>query len=82
MLSAIGRIFSGRESGTPFTQSVSSARVIWHALSREIPLSNGARASSESLVPLQHGQVLIFKNLSTLFIPFSSLTFDNAFSTV
>ena len=82
MLSAIGTISFGSEPGTPFTHSISSLRVISHALSREIPLSSGARAASDSLVPLQQGHVPIFRNLSTLFIPFSSLTLERAFSTV
>ena len=82
MLSAIGTISSGRDPGTPFTHSTSSLRVISQALSKEMLLSRGARAASESLVPLQHGHTAVLRNLSTLFIPFSSFTLDSAFSTV
>ena len=82
MLLAIGLISSGSEAGTPFTHSTLSVRVILQASAKEIPLSLGALAASESLVPPQSGQTLSFKNFSTLFMPFSSLTFANAFSTV
>ena len=82
ILSAIGRISSGREAGTPSTHSESSERVISQALSREMPRSFGALAASESLVPPQSGQMLCLRNFSTRFMPFSSFTFERAFSTV
>ncbi|CCX56653.1 unknown [Bacteroides sp. CAG:1060] len=82
MLSAIGLISSGSEPGTPLTHSTISVRVIVQASARVMPLSLGALAASESLVPPQSGHLSSFRNLSTLFIPFSSLTFASAFSTV
>ena len=82
MLSAMGRISSGREPGTPSTQSARSDRVILQASSRPMPRSLGARASSESRVPPQSGQMSSRRNFSTRFMPFSSLTLERAFSTV
>ena len=82
MFSAICFISEGRESGTPLTHSTRSERVISHTLSREIPLRRGSLALSHNLDPWQQGQVLLLRNLSTLFIPFSSLTLARAFSTV
>ena len=52
------------------------------ASSREIPRSFGALAFSESRVPPQSGQGSIFKNFSTRFMLFSSLTLLRAFFTV
>ena len=82
MLSAIWAISLGSVSGTPFTHSDSSDSVIWQALSKEIPLTSGSRAFSDSLVPLQQGQTPVLRNLSTRFIPFSSFTLARAFLTV
>ena len=82
MLIAIGLMSLGMESGTPLTHSSRSDNDISQTLSRDSPLIRGARASSESLVPLQQGHTPILRNFSTLFIPFSSLTFERAFSTV
>ena len=53
-----------------------------HARARLIPLSRGALAASESRVPPQSGQRSSFRNFSTRFMPFSSLTLLRAFSTV
>ena len=82
MDSAMGRISSGRESGTPATQSTNSFRGIWQTCASPIPLSLGALAASESLLPPHSGQISSFKNFSTRFMPFSSFTFARAFSTV
>ena len=82
MLSAIGRISFGRVSGTPRTQPTSSESVIAQASPSEIPRNLGALAAAERRVPPQSGQTCSFKNFSTRFIPFSSLTFASAFSTV
>ena len=82
MFFAISRISSGREDGICFTHSTESFSVIVHAWSREIPISFGARAASDSLVPPQSGQVSSRRNFSTRFIPFSSLTLFRALSTV
>ena len=82
MLSAMGRISSGRLPGTPCTQFISSESVMAQALSREIPRSLGARAAAERRVPPQSGQTLSFRNFSTRFMPFSSFTLERAFSTV
>ena len=82
MLCAMGRISSGRDDGTPRTQSIRSARVILQASASEIPRSLGARAASDRRVPPQSGQTSCFKNFSTRFMPFSSFTWDRAFSTV
>ena len=82
MLSAIGRISSGRLFGTPRTQSTRSESVIVQASSSEMPRSFGARAAADRRVPRQSGQTSSFRNFSTRFIPFSSLTFARAFSTV
>ena len=51
MLSAIGRISSGRLPGTPFTHSTRASSVIWQASSSEMPRSFGARAAAESREP-------------------------------
>ena len=45
------RISSGRDSGTCFTHTMESFRVIRQASASEIPISLGALASSESRVP-------------------------------
>jgi len=82
MLSAIGRISSGRLSGTPRTQSTRSESVIAQASSSEMPRSFGARAAEERRVPWHSGQVSSLRNFSTRFMPFSSLTLASAFSTV
>ena len=82
MLFAIGRISSGRLSGTPATQPTSSASVIRHASSSERPRSFGARAASHRRLPPQSGQTSCLRNFSTRFMPFSSLTLESAFSTV
>ena len=82
MLWAMGRISAGREAGTPPTQSSSSPRVIRQASSSPMPRSRGARAAAESRVPPQSGQGSSFRNFSTRFIPFSSLTLCRAFRTV
>ena len=82
MLRAMGRISFGRESGTPSTHSIRSERVSVQAWASVMPRSFGARAASESRVPPQSGHTLCFKNFSTRFMPFSSLTLDRAFSTV
>ena len=82
MRSAIGRIGTGSDAGTPRTQSSASASVIAAALSRERPRRSGARVFSERRVPPQSGQGPSRRNFATRFIPFSSLTFRSAFSTV
>ena len=82
MLRAMGRMGSGSESGTPFTHAHSSESVIRQASSSDMPRSFGARAASLSRVPPQSGQTSSFKNFSTRFMPFSSVTLDSAFSTV
>ena len=46
------------------------------------PISFGALASSESLVPWQSGQTSSFRNFSTRFMPFSSFTLFSALRTV
>ena len=82
ILSAIGRISSGSDAGTPSTHSERSVSGMRHASSREMPRSLGARAFSLSLVPPQSGHTSCFRNFSTRFIPLSSFTFESAFSTV
>ena len=82
MRSAMGRISAGSDAGTPATHTTRSESVMVQASARLIPRSFGARAASESLVPPHSGQMLCFRNFSTRFIPFSSLTFERAFSTV
>ena len=82
MLCAMGRITSGRLSGTPRTHSVSSLSGMVQAASSGMPRSSGARAAPERRVPPQSGQTSSFKNRSTRFMPFSSLTLARAFSTV
>ncbi|CDE52065.1 unknown [Sutterella sp. CAG:351] len=82
MLSAMGRISSGNDAGTPFTQGMSSVSVIRHAASSVIPRSFGARAASERRLPPQSGHASNFRNFSTRFIPLSSFTLASAFSTV
>ena len=82
MLFAMGFISSGTDPGTRPTQSSDSVRVIVHTSAREIPITFGALAFSESLVPPQSGHTESLRNFSTRFIPFSSFTFDRAFSTV
>ena len=81
MRSAIGRIGSGSEAGTPSTQVISSASVIWQASAREMPRRRGARAASDRRVPPQSGQGVWRRYFSTRFMPFSSVTFAKAFST-
>ena len=82
MLSAMGRISSGRLPGTPSVHAESSLSVMRHASSSDMPRSLGARARSDSRVPPQSGHGPCFKNRSTLFIPLSSFTLESAFSTV
>ena len=82
MLRAMGPISSGRAAGTWPTHSTSSSRVIRQTWSRLRPRSLGALAAEESRVPPQSGQMSCFKNFSTRFMPFSSLTLLKAFSTV
>ena len=82
MLSAIGRMASGNVCGTPETHFTSCVSVIWQASSSEMPRTLGCRAASHRRVPPQSGQVSCFKNFSTRFMPFSSLTLARAFSTV
>ena len=82
MLSAMGRISSGREPGTAFTHCTSWERDMAQAWSREMPRSLGARAASLRRVPWQSGQVPSIRNFSTRFMPFSSFTLARAFSTV
>ena len=82
MLSAMGRISAGSDTGTPSTQFDASESVILHAASSDMPRSFGARAAAHRRVPPQSGQTSRFKNFSTRFIPFSSFTFARAFRTV
>ena len=82
MFRAMGRMSSGRESGTPATQSERSPSVMRQASSSPIPRTFGARARALSREPPQSGQTSVFKNFSTRFMPFSSLTRESAFSTV
>ena len=82
MLSAMGRISSGRDAGTPLTHSTSSTSVIRQASSSPMPRSLGARAAADSREPPQSGQGPCFRNFSTRFMPFSSVTLAKAFSTV
>ena len=81
MLAAMGRISGGRVPETPFTQPVSSVSVMRQASSSPMPRRRGARAASERREPPQSGQVSCFKNFSTRFMPFSSLTLASAFCT-
>ena len=80
--SAIGRISCGKDSGTPFTHSITSDKVILQTSSSDNSLNFGALALFDNLVPLHSGQMSSFKNFSTRFMPFSSFTFARAFSTV
>ena len=82
MLFPIGCISTGKEAGTALTHSITSDNGFLHTSSREIPINFGALALSERRVPMQSGQISSFKNFSTRFMPFSSLTFARAFSTV
>ena len=82
MLWAIGLISSGRDVGTASTQRARSERLIWQTSSSESPWILGALACSDRRVPPQSGQGSCFKNFSTRFMPFSSLTLERAFSTV
>ena len=82
MFSAIGRISSGREPGTPRTHFTSSARLILHTSSSAIPRTFGARAAAERRDPPHSGHGSSRRNRATRFIPLSSLTFESAFSTV
>ena len=82
MLSAIGRISSGSDAGTPFTHLTSSERVILQASDNGIPRTSGALAAADKRVPPQSGQTSSRRNFATRFIPCSSLTFASAFSTV
>ena len=82
MLSAMGRMSSGREAGTPSTQAARSERVIRQASSRPMPRSFGARAASETGLPPQAEHASSRRNFSTRFMPFSSFTLERAFSTV
>ena len=82
MRSAMGRISGGREPGIPATQRTSSPRVIVQALIQaDAPQFWGPGCWREP-VPPQSGQTSSFRNFSTRFMPFSSLTLDRAFSTV
>ena len=51
MLAAIGRISSGRLSGTPCTHATSSESVMVQASSSEMPRSFGALAAADRRVP-------------------------------
>ena len=82
MLSAIGRIGAGSEAGTLSTQRTRAESVMRQASSSPMPQSFGARAASERREPPQSGQTSCFRNFSTRFMPFSSLTLASAFSTV
>ena len=82
MLCAIGRMGSGSDAGTPRTQSISSERVSAQTASSDAPRSFSARARADRRVPPHSGQVSSFRNFSTRFMPFSSLTLFKAFSTV
>ena len=71
MLSAMGRISSGRHAGhARAPTSNGSPSVILQALSREMPRSFGARAAAESRVPWQSGANVL---LQELFHPFHAL---------
>ena len=82
MLSAMGRISSGRVPGTAFTQGIRASSVMAVASARLIPASVDERTFLLSLVPPQSGQAASWRNFSTRFMPFSSLTLERAFSTV
>ena len=82
MRSAMGRMGSGSDAGTPFTHSMSSERVILQASARLMPRSKGARAASERRVPPHSGQTSSLRNFSTRFIPASSFTLERAFWTL
>ena len=82
MLSAIARISVGSVAGTSSTQRVSSDSVRRHTSGRFNPPMRGARAASDRREPPQAGHAPCFKNRSTRFIPFSSVTLASAFSTV
>ena len=80
---AMGRISSGRLSGTPRTQSTSCGQASCRRpRPAMMPRSSGARAAADRRVPPQSGQTSSFRNFSTRFMPFSSLTLARAFSTV
>ena len=82
MFRAMGRSSSGSDAGTALTHVTDSFSVISQARSREIPISRGALAASESRVPWHSGQTSSLRNFSTRFMPFSSLTLFSALSTV
>ena len=82
MLKAMGFRSSGSVSGTAFTHGVSSSSVMAVASARFFPARRVDRTFAESLVPPQSGQAASCRNRSTRFIPFSSFTLLNAFSTV
>ena len=82
MLCAMGRISSGREAGTSRTHWIRSVSVRVQTSARLFSRMRGARAFSESRVPEHAGHGVSLRNFSTRFMPFSSLTWDRAFSTV
>ena len=82
MLSAMGRISTGREVGTPSTHCTSVSSVMRQASASPMPRSRGARAAAFRREPPHAGQGPCFRNRSTRFMPFSSVTLARAFSTV
>ena len=82
MLWAIGRISAGSSAGTPSIQLTSSPSVFSVAAARLMPATSGLRASSDRRVPRHSGQGPSFKKRATRASPFSSFTFESAFSTV
>ena len=82
MARAMGRISSGMSAGTAGTQAASSSRVMRVASPRFMPSTTGPRARAESRVPSQSGQTSSLRNFARRARPFSSFTFDSAFSTV
>lgn len=74
MLSAIGRISSGSDAGTPFTHLTSSERVILQASDNGIPRTSGALAAADKRVPPQSGQTSSPEKFRNAFHPL--LVFD------
>ena len=82
MLTAMGRISSGRDAGTPFTHAISSDSGSVQTWSSVTPRRRRERARADRRVPQHSGQTSSFRNFSTRFMPFSSFTLFKAFRTV
>ena len=83
MFSAIGRISAGRLSGTPCTHADQLRKGHPAGLiQRDAPQLRGAGRRRKAGAADTSGQMSSFRNFSTRFMPFSSLTLASAFSTV